>query len=258
MKKNILIIVLLVLNVSCNIASVVTGTEETDLGENFQLDVRDRLLVFWKFEEAKNADKIDSENGIVLPDTSTGGFDKVSGPTSSAGSAVNCSSNSSGSGYFETGGFPYALNGGSSDLNISFWILPFVSGSATTSTILENPGNNITFTQLVGPDRLDTQVTVGSGSLTISGLVEESDFGTWIHLSFNIYAGGDIEVYKNGNYFNRYAFGATNSSNANFILCSGVSGSSPHNGYLDSFGIWERALNSSEIEALYKGNNNVD
>lgn len=256
MKKICLVLTLIILN-SCNVASIVTGTEETDLGDNFKLDVRDSLLVFWRFEEGKDVDKVDSENNIVLVDTALTGFDKVSGPTRSAGTAVDCSSTGSGSGYFETAGFPYGLNASTTDLNISFWMKPYLSASATVTTILENPGNNISFTQLVSPDRLDMQITIGGGVIAVNGLIEANDFNNWVHISFNI-AGRNLDVYKNGNFYGTYGFAASGSSSSTFILCSGTSGLQPHNGYLDSFGIWERTLDEKEIEALYNGNNNVD
>lgn len=135
---------------------------------------------------------------------------------------------------------------------------PFVSASATVTTILDNHDNNISFTQKVSPDRLDMQITVGDVSFAVNGLIEANDFNNWVHISFNI-AGGNLDVYKNGNFYGTYGFTTASGSSSNiFILCSGTSGSNPHNGYLDSFGIWERTLDEKEVKALYNGNNNVD
>lgn len=239
---------------SCNVASVLTGAE-TDLGDNFELDVTEGLLVFWRFNEGQNQNKVDSQNGVVLNDTSSTGFIMQSGIS---GGAPDCSSNSSGSGFFETGSFPYGIDASNSNYNISFWMQHYVSASATVTTIMENPGNNISFTQLIAPDRLDMQFTIGSGSMTISGLIDANDFNNWVHLSFNIFASGNMDVYKNGNFFGSYALNATSSSSTTFILCSGTGGTSGLNGLIDSFGIWERDLDSKEIKALYSGNNNVD
>jgi hypothetical protein len=259
MKKIILLFISTFILGSCNVMEM-TGIAETDLGNNFGRDLKPGLMHFWKFAESAGADKMDSVGGLTLDDTSTSGFSIVSSP---AGAGVDCASNGSGSAFFNhITANQFILDTANFNYNFSFWVKPNLGTPGDVNTIMQagsGPSTRIEFTFAAGPI-WDMTFEVGTGgAVTITSLLNGSDFSNWNHISINLDTNqSQIDVYKNGNYFGTYGVGYGGEASIIFRLCSDNAGTVPLNGSLDSFGVWNRLLSEEDIRALYNGNNNVD
>jgi hypothetical protein len=252
--KLLILITLLAIN-SCNVASIVTGTDETQLGDNFQKDVTNGLLHFWKLDEGLNSNRADKSGILNLTDTASVNKDSSGG----RGGGADCSTGSSGSGFLQNNsasGFIYDYS--SKHYSFSFWVKPQTGTPSTDYYILDQGATHIYFQFLAGPV-MDLYFSFNSGTFSISSIVSSADFNNWQHFVITVDPFAPrAYVYKNGNYFSDTAITTSSGGNANISLCSVDDGTSGFNGSLDSFGIWDRVLGSDEIQSLYNGNNNVD
>jgi hypothetical protein len=246
---------------SCNVIQIVEDNQAISddfyKQTNYNSTLKNDIFAFWRFNEAQASPKISSFNGISLTDTVSGGIPTVTGVR---GTALNCQGLSSGSAFLTTN--TAFTKSATDDYAFSFWAyLPanVTGGCSAYNTIFNFNGSYIMFenTDCQG-DFSDIQVNIGGTNVD---LVDVVDFGagTWHHFVINVFGGGTtVEAYVDGSFKTSNSITATSIS-SNFIeLCSGNAGTLIHNGKLDSVGIWNRTLTTSEISELFSTNNPLD
>jgi len=246
--KNILILgFMLLLSLSCNVASMITDAE-TSIGNNFAKDLRSGLVSFWKLDESGNTDtRFDSEGVQDL--TATGTAVVVTGKY---GNAVDCqnSSDNAADGILDNGS-PNINISNTSDYTISFWAQDNDGAGG---------GYAVDFDQTV------IRVNSGGGYFEVSTDADTTHsatsvypVGQWVHFTFVFNGLGDyVDYYVNGSFKESFGVGDSSLVPSQISLCSMSAAGNNFPGYLDSVGLWDRALNSEEIKALANGNNNVD
>lgn len=144
---------------------------------------------------------------------------------------------------------------GSSDVSYSLWIKPDSLATGTypaffsRQTAVESVEYRIRYdvdTHLLRFWRIKSGV--GNTGYTYS-ITLSTD--TWYYLTLT-YDGSNVRGYVAGSYVGLGASsGNGNSLTEGFFIGSGQTGSSEFDGIVDEVGVWERALNSTEISDLY-------
>ncbi len=249
MKKLGLLFLLSTL-VSCNALKAITDGE-TDLDDRFGAgqyneELWNGLVSFWRFDESgstQDRSDIQGSNNLIYNQgsiNSTGGIN---------GNAIDC--NLSGSNRFSLNS-SNNMNFGTAPGNnfaIGFWI--YVTSDIGGSHIADfSSGFNIT---LDGSSGITFWVNGNTHVATIGS-------GSWQHVVFNLDRNTGVTAFVNGSQQGSTVFNTTGSNlnDSTFTLCTTVGWASPLDGNLDSFGIWNRTLSSSEISDLYRGFNNLD
>lgn len=248
MKKLGLLFLLSTL-VSCNALKAITDGE-TDLDDKFGAgqyneELWNGLVSFWRFDESgstQDRSDIQGSNNLIYNQgsiNSTGGIN---------GNALDCSS-IDGTNRFTLNssiGLNYGNNG---NFSISFWIYlnTFNAGDyiADFST-----GYNITLSG-------SSDITLNVNGNTVSGNVNT---GAWTHVTYTVDRVNGSSTYINGAQQNFTTHNSTGVSyiDSTFAVCSSTGFAANPDGQIDSFGIWNRTLSSSEISDLYRGFNNLD
>jgi hypothetical protein len=139
-----------------------------------------------------------------------------------------------------------------SEYTISGW---FKSDTTNSYTMLFNAKNNETslasFVQLLG----DGSVRFGSGNYESSGELlysgQNKNDNEW-HFFCAVVGNNDTRLYLDGDAFASFGSQYSNFAFTEIAVGSYVDGSYDHlTGQIDAVGIWNRALNSAEIAALY-------
>lgn len=244
---------------SCNVASVVTGTTSTNLGDNFKdenVNLSDDILHFYRMESAPNSDKFDSINSNNLADTNY----EVQSISGIVGNAVDCGDPqdpTSGPYLPSSSGFSISIG---TNYNFSFWYKWNASNAPGTQYRVFNISSTyIEFQDLAGPVQ-DLYWNFNSTAVFVGAVLNSSDIGNWVHISLNVdTTNGFVSVYKNGSkIYSNVATGISVDGAGSFQICSGGGGEAPPNAGIDSFGIWTRMLNDDEIKALYNRDNDLD
>ena len=238
---------------SCNIASVITDAD-TKLGSEFTKKsdgIRESLLHFWKFEEGSSQTRIDSvgnldmsdANGHVIPNT-TGAFGNgVSGQSWSAGT---------GAALYSTANFSFNTN---ENLNVSFWLKN--SAAITTVQYIIDCGQ---FRVLVNSSfEIRISFNAEGASAIFGGQI--SNDNTWYHYSINVdRSNNTTTLYRNGSVVGTDTVPLTNDpTSSSCAIMSDTGGTWLSNEIsLDSFGIWNRSLSTSEISSLYNLSSGLD
>lgn len=264
MKTLLLIFSIFLIN-SCNVASVITGTSETNLGSNFtkkqdnKLDLTSGIRYFWRFEESgTGVDRASSFGSATTTDTTSG----VSTIAGQRGSGISCEALSSGSGFLQVSSdMSFSA---SANYNVSFWTYMAANpsgGCSDENIVIESGGNfYVAIDDNCTTSTFDVDVLSGGAEMNLQP-TQNYNFPGWFHISVNIKNGGDeVDLYINGNYEKTNVTGTpTAVGSTNFSICSrDTDGLFFLDGRLDSLGVWDRNLTPEEIEALYNGNNNVD
>lgn len=247
---------------SCNVIQSMTGGE-TKLSADFfrnqvyQVDLTPELFAFWRLEEEAYNSRFDTYGNYPLNDTVSGGIPRVKGVR---GSAADITGLSSGTTILEGTSVPFNKAVGDS-LAFSFWVYfstNLSGGCADTRTVFMCSSGYIAL------DNLDCQndsadIDINFGSSTTFNNVADFAGGQWHHFVINIDDSTALtSLYVDGAFLGSNTHTATAISSAYIGLGSNGTGISPLNGKLDSFGIWNRLLETHEIEALYHGHNNLD
>lgn len=254
MKFLLLGLIIFTLN-SCNVASIITGTTETDLGKNFGVDLTKGLDFFARLDSS--GDQATDFNGIYLINNFT-----VTQTSGKNGGAIQCDSAGIGNadGALKDTSTNIIYSSGS-DFAMSFWIKMDTTYISSNNGVLIDDGS--TFNILIGD--YDTDADANDLYLNINAMVSQyhdipASLGTWNHIAVNFFNGGDSrDIYINGDFYTSSSGHSQMNINATGLnLCSFYNGGNEFQGALDSVGIWSRTLSSEEIRALYSGNNNVD
>ena len=249
-------IIILSMFVSCNALKTLTdGDTKVPIDFNTGLcnvgncedSLYYNLVSFWSFDETNKGGDTRGDNHL----SETGSV--FSTIASTRGVAIDCTASSAINRYSNTG--VSGLNFGTSqDFSISFWIampsggtqylIDFQTGSATPFAVYLNSGGFVTLQH--------------SGTSTVTTVIPSTN--AWDHITINVSRSTGMSLYLNGVFVESHSI-ATNSFNFDVIqinLCSEYL-STPSaqyffNGNLDSIGIWNRTLNSAEVQKLYDGN----
>jgi hypothetical protein len=99
----------------------------------------------------------------------------------------------------------------------------------------------------------------GGSSNTFASAI--SNDSIWRHYSINVdFSINAIDVYRDANFFANQTTNTIDdpSSNNNAFFSNTVGGDVATDIQLDSFGIWTRKLDSSEIDSLYNNNSGLE
>lgn len=265
MKTLLLIFSIFLIN-SCNVASVITGTSETELGSNFtkkqdnKLDLTSGIRYFWRFEESGTGIARSSSFGsATTTDNTTSGVSTIVGQR---GNGISCEALISGSGFLQVSGdMSFSA---SANYNISFWVYMAanpIGGCSDENIVIESNNDfRVAMDDNCTTSTFDVDVLSGGAEMNLQP-ASNYNFPGWFHISVNIFNGGDfVDLYVNGNLEATNTLGSpTAVGAATFSICSrDTDGGFFLDGRLDSLGVWDRNLTPEEIEALYNGNNNVD
>jgi hypothetical protein len=228
---------------SCNVAEI-AGVAETDLGDNFRFGY-DGLIHYYRFESVSaGSTRYDDIGNADLTD-----YTNTSGNTGVYGNAIDCSTATSpgGNGVLTHQGINVGVTG-SSDHTISFWIYPY---SLILGGLFEYGPISINMTAAGAFEiSLDNDVT----SATTSYIVSTS---TWTHISFVI-RGGLVDFFANGVYQESHNPATSPGTATAIYTCYSSGVAAKLDGRLDSFGIFNRALNSTEVSDIYNNTNGLD
>ena len=253
--------------ISCNALEVLTDAKsKIDPGfEQNNQSLHNSLIAFWRFEEAAVGDKFDTNGTNALQ------IQGNSNPplfTGAVGNALNCSS-STGVPSLPTllSSFPLNISNTGS-YSIALWVLPSSSMSAVAvSKLIEfKVAGSITgFIGLKNTSGATASPTEINFEFSPNNTVIPHSFtsANFTHVVFNINrTNNSIVTFINGSMFHSASIGNTNilSTDA-FSFCSSFDSGSTFgkfNGLLDSFGLWNRLLEPSEISSLYNKSSGLD
>lgn len=233
---------------SCNVAEL-TGIAKTEIGDNFGRDLKPGLIAFWRLNEPGSTDtRFDSigGNNLIATDFAYSVQGKV-------GNAVDCqiSTDDAASGILHNSS-PSVSISNTQDYTIAFWAQ-------------DNDGAGGGYA--VDFDQTTIRVASGGGFFEISTDADATHFpfannfpsGQWKHFTFVFNGIGDyVDYYVDGSFVESIGVSDSSVVPAQLSLCSLSIAGQNFPGYLDSVGLWERALSIEDIKALANGNNNVD
>jgi len=142
-------------------------------------------------------------------------------------------------------GVVQALPAGTADYTYAFWV-KFDNTSGDSQVFKAQDG-------------VETYINSGDLKFKTSGgyttLISSVSTGTWYHIIIEN-SGGTTYGYYNGGNVQSASSATIGSSNLNEWYIGGKdSGSEAHDGHIDDFAIWHRALTSAERTALYNSGN---
>lgn len=245
---------------SCNVVKTLTSGDTSPSNDFFDncnncgnheiVELNNGLVSFFKLDESSTT-RVDS--GYSGNDLSDFG---VSIPTinQSGRQSMDCNSYVSATEYvYKSGGVSNLSFGNGGDFSIAFWIYRLTDPSSDMYILKTD---NL---EILSPNWDNASIQVKVGGLQTSSALGLG-MSTWDHVVINYSRNDGFTIYFNGNYYHHDST-PTSSVNVNttFIyLCSNSGGTNKFEGYLDSFGVWDRLLNPSEVKALYNGNNDLD
>ena len=262
-KKIFFLIPLALSFISCNVIQTLTDGETKLEGDFFNesseeyvnTQLLNGLFAFWRMDEAATgSSKIDLQSGLSLSDT-TAGMPSTSGVH---GNAIDCSTGTSGSSLLDLStSFNKSL---ADDYAFSFWIYMPANpsgGCADTNTVINFTGGTIAIDDLDCAGTADVNVTIGVSN-AFNDVVDFTG-GSWHHFVINVITGATtIGLYIDGNFVANSTGTNTAITSGYIAVCSRSDGTQTFGGKLDSLGIWNRTLSSTEISDLYQGNNSLD
>ncbi|MBN2545411.1 MAG: LamG domain-containing protein [Spirochaetes bacterium] len=255
------ITIFIIIILSCNISDDFIGVnnlflpeEKKESGGNpgyyndITQAIADGLLAYWRMDETLGATAYDE----------TGNYDGT----------INNLDNSAGK-----FGNSYRFKGVSSDSNINIATLSSISGTYTFSfwTYIQNTTDNQYFFESQSDIRLHIQGSATAPRLYMTYGSTQRNLGydptpiknTWAHVVYVLDGGSNDRVYLYVNGINvtspaSITYTDINIDAANKRIGSNYQGTTSNlEGYLDDFAIWNRALNASEVLALFNSNGPV-
>ena len=160
-----------------------------------------------------------------------------------------------GSSYINAGSTPQALVGSNSAYTVSAWVKPDATGNLNIIGAMDS-GNRWYFRVLNG--HASYAYGAASGGNNYQGTATPVTLNTWSHIMFTFDGSTTHKIYVNGvlkiTQSNGSAQTITNSQNA-YIGALNNNGSTQNyfDGQIDEVAIFNRALNTTEIAALYDG-----
>ena len=148
------------------------------------------------------------------------------------------------------------LPSGNSQYSIAFWVNPTALPTSTNKMSLVNYGAGSVSNDVIG-----VVLYNNSGTQKINNVFTNLDIevtntlptSTWSHLVVT-YDGSTATMYLNGTSINSTAKSSLSVSSTNLTLGTWINGTAfRFNGAIDETGIWNRALSSTEVTALYNG-----
>lgn len=215
------------------------------------------LVAFWGFDEPSGT-RYSRINNIALDDPNG----TITSAAGIKGNAISCGSTNGR--RLETTGFGLSVS--NSDIyTVAFWAMDLTAGNTFSGYIFgvnSSTDWNIHFNDNMydgGPGDISTRIppstygpysTVQNGSFAHYALVFDNVSKT-------------LKTFKNGISVGTQAYSnEVNVSSSEISVCNLVgansSAISSFDGYIDSFGIWDRELSLSEIGRLSDGNNSLD
>ena len=219
-------------------------------GYNEAVDLADGLVSFYKLNESSNT-RTDSGN---FSNDLTDYASTIINHNVSSRTGMDCSGYVSATEYVDKSSSVIGMNfGNNGNFTISFWVYR-----------LSDPGSDMYILKTDNLEILSPNWDNASLQIKVDGLQTSTALGigtnVWEHIVIKYDRINGFYVYFNGS---NYHHDSTSTSAVNIVtsflsMCSNTGGNNNFDGYLDSFGIWNRLLNGSEVRALYDGSNNLD
>lgn len=230
---------------SCNVMKSLTGGE-TNLDESFFRDkssLNNGLIEFWGFNESGTGDRQSTQGSILIDNAG------VSSTNGQYGKAVDCTTGSSMGYHLQDSGFNHNINTGG-----SFTFSSRFAGTSLGSIGHISQADTLQFYIEIGPSgggaNDDINLFVGGVNLIFLDHISDTSFYNYVFVIDNNL--GNVDLYIDGNYVETKSYSASAIVMSNFGVCSGSGGGSSAV-KIDSIGLWNRMLSSSEILELNNG-----
>lgn len=237
-----------------------TNNDDNNSGSNNVTSLEDQVISFWQFSETGGTENRNDSRGSSTLIHGAGTLSSVSGQI---GTGIQCSS-MSGSSYFyvssPSSNYDFRTT---SDFSVAFWAR--LNGTTGSNQILVEFNYPTPFFRIqVNSSSTDLLINADNGMpLTVASAF--SSIGDWYHFVLLVDRDAGITVYRNGSSIggDSISTGSDFLSISDVYICGGRNGAGPaltnnFNGEMDSVGVWDRLLTTTEISALYNGNNNLD